>query len=196
MAPASPHCLSAQGKARRPELLPDAELIVATPFYRAGNADRAEAADIIRAIDAVVARQPDVLSLSLAGPPNAALARVLETVRARGIPVVAAAGNGGAKSKPLYPAAYDTTIAVTAVTANLNIFRRASRGDHVDFAAPGVDIAVADGKNGLTKRSGTSFAVPFVTASLAVLRAQQPARMIDDIVGELAASAKDLGEPG
>jgi hypothetical protein len=179
-----------------PGLLPGAELIVATPFYRAGNADRAEAADIIRAIDAVVARQPDVLSLSLAGPPNAALARVLETVRARGIPVVAAAGNGGAKSKPLYPAAYDTTIAVTAVTAKLNIFRRASRGEHVDFAAPGVEIAVADGKSGLTKRSGTSFAVPFVTASLAVLRERQPARTIDDMVAELAASAKDLGKPG
>jgi hypothetical protein len=177
-------------------LLPDAELVVATPFYRVGNTDRAEAADIIRAIDAIVASNPHVISLSLAGPPNEALERVLKVVREKGIPVVAAAGNGGPKSKPLYPAAYESTVAVTAVASDLRAFRRASRGEYIDFAAPGVDLTVADGSKGLTRTSGTSFAVPFVAASLAVMRQQQPAADVDTFISELASQAKDLGKPG
>ena len=177
-------------------LLPGAELVVATPFYRVGGNDRAEAADIIRAIDEIVARDPHVVSLSLAGPPNAALERVLEVVRAKGIPVVAAAGNAGPKSRPLYPAAYDSTVAVTAISASLKAFRRANRGEHIDFAAPGVDIMVADGRRGLTRSSGTSYAVPFIAASLAVMRKQQPEADIDSFIAELAAQSRDLGKPG
>jgi subtilisin family serine protease len=177
-------------------LLPDAELVVATPFYSTGAGDRAEAADIIRAIDAVVARGPDVLNLSLAGPPNAALAAVLERVVAKGIPVVAAAGNDGSRSKPLYPAGYDTTLAVTAVASDLKIFRRAPRGGHIDFAAPGVEVRLADGKGGVTRSSGTSFAAPFLSASIAMLRDRQPDRPVDSIVAELAGNARDLGRPG
>ncbi len=177
-------------------LLPDAELIVATPFYRAGNGDRAEAADIIRAIDAVVARNPVVLNLSLAGPPNAALAEILERVAQKGIPVVAAAGNDGSRSKPLYPAGYDTTIAVTAVASDLKIFRRAPRGGHIDFAAPGVEVRLADGKGGITRSSGTSFAAPFLSASIALMREREPDMTIGSIVAELADNARDLGRPG
>ncbi len=176
-------------------LLPSAELVVATPFYKANDGDRAEAADLIRAIDAVVARNPDVLNLSLAGPPNAALEKVLEAVQAKGIPVVAAAGNGGARSKPLYPAAYDTTFAVTAVTPKLDIFRRATRGAHVDVAAPGVEVVVA-GQKGTTRKTGTSFAAPFVAASLAILRDADPQKPLPALYDEITRRTRDLGKPG
>ena len=177
-------------------LLPGAELVVATPFYRSGKGDRAEAAGLIRAIDAVVARQPDVLNLSLAGPPNAAVEHVLKAVHALGIPVVAAAGNGGAGSKPLYPAAYDTTLAVTAVTPGLTIFRRATRGAHIDIAAPGVDVVVAGKAAGVTRMSGTSFAAPFVTASIALMRRGEAGLPVKQIEQAMARKTQDLGAPG
>ncbi len=177
-------------------LLPHAELIVATPFYRSGKGDRAEAAGLIRAIDAVAAHRPDVLNLSLAGPPNAALEHVLKAVHALGIPVVAAAGNGGARSKPLYPAAYGTSLAVTAVTPGLTIFKRATRGAHIDIAAPGVDVVVAGPEAGVARMSGTSFAAPFVTASVALIRKTEPELPLASLERAMALRAHDLGKPG
>ena len=56
--------------------------------------------------------------------------------------IVAAAGNDGLAAPPRYPAAFDFAIAVTAVDAELDAYDRAPRGEHIDFAAPGVDVFV------------------------------------------------------
>ena len=96
-------------------LLPDARLLIAVPYYRnsRGN-DIAEVFDVVRAIDALIARGPHVVNLSLSGPYNAVLEQVVGAAVGRGIAVVAAAGNPGATARPLYPAAFDSVVAVTA----------------------------------------------------------------------------------
>jgi subtilisin family serine protease len=167
------------------------------PYYRSSRGqDQAEAFDIVRAIDLLMKRKPHVINLSLAGPPNAVVERALQQAVALGVPVVAAAGNSGSGARPLYPAAYDAAVAVTAVTSSLKIYRRAPRGSHIDFAAPGVEIPVAAAGGRSERRSGTSFAAPFVAAALAVLRARNPDQPVNALVSGLAASARDLGEPG
>ncbi len=85
--------------------------------------------------------------------------------------IVAAAGNGGPKAAPAYPAAYNDVIAVTAIDRAKRAYRRAGRGEHIDLAAPGVDVWTAASVPGARAKTGTSFATPFVTAAVALLKA-------------------------
>ena len=92
--------------------------------------------DIVRAVDWLHSQGVRVVNISLAGPYNKILDRGLEAAAERGMVIVAAAGNEGAGAPPRYPAAFDYVIAVTAVDADLRVYRRAGAGDHIDFAAP------------------------------------------------------------
>jgi subtilisin family serine protease len=109
--------------------------------------------------------------------------------------LVAAAGNGGPGAPPVYPAAYPGVIAVTALDGRLKPFRRANRGDYVQFAAPGVDLVVADTRGRQNRQSGTSLAAPFVTAFLAA-EAEQGTDGSTTPLDALRAKARDLGMPG
>ena len=110
-----------------------------------------------------------VINLSLAGPQDAVLHQQIKEMSQTGVLFVAAAGNGGPFALPSYPAAYPEVIAVTAVDRNLVGYRHATRGPHIDLAAPGVEIwtAMPDKREG--PQTGTSFAVPYVTAAAAAV---------------------------
>jgi minor extracellular protease Epr len=75
-------------------------------------------------------------------------------------------------------------------------YRYANRGSYVDVSAPGVEIwtALPDAKEGY--RTGTSFAVPFVTAILAARKDRLPIGRVtkQDVVNMLP--MRDLGPPG
>lgn len=179
-----------------PGLLPSTRLIAVDAFHRGGRRDdRAEAYDLVRAIDLLAARKVDVVNMSLSGPANELLARVVAETAKNDIVLVAAAGNHGPKAPPAYPAAYPETLAVTAVDRRKRPYRRAVQGDHIDLAAPGVEIWTAASVRGSRPKTGTSFAAPFVTAAaaLAKLSGKTTSREIHDV---LTASAEDLGDPG
>ena len=55
------------------------------------------------------------------------------------IPVVCAAGNSG-DGGVNYPAAFDETIAIAAYDKFGNVARFSSKGEKVEWAAPGVNI--------------------------------------------------------
>jgi len=84
---------------------------------------------------------------------------------------------------------------VTGVDRHARVFAQAVRGPHIAFAAPGVGLPVllAADRPPVT-RWGTSYAVPFVAAALALARAAG----LDaaDAAARLAAAARDLGPPG
>jgi subtilisin family serine protease len=144
-------------------------------------------------LDWLLSKDIDVVNVSMAGPPNKLLELALKKFEERGIPVVAAAGNGGPSADPMFPAAYEDVIAVTAVDAQSKAFRLANRGSYVDLAAPGVDVRHLKPGNGYGTSSGTSFAVPFVSTAVAIMKHQHP---YSDPAKILFESAKDLGEPG
>ena len=85
-------------------------------------------------------------------------------------------------------------MAVTAVNDADRVYRLAGRGDHVDFAAPGMRIIVAEPQGGYGLETGTSFAAPFASAAIA-LRCRR-ARPCDDAITALSQSAVDLGRKG
>lgn len=183
--------------ARTPGLLDGVRLIAASAFHRDERGqDAADAFDIARAIDMLVQKKPGVINMSFAGPANDVLKNVVDAARARDIILVAAAGNAGPRSAPLYPAAYESVVAVTAVDRESRVYRQANAGAHIDFAAPGVRLWTAAGMSGGRYRSGTSYAAPFVAAALAVARVREPRKSAQELIAAMAERAVDLGAPG
>lgn len=182
---------------RTPGLVPGAELVAVDAFYDpARDSDRAEAFDLVRGLDLLAGREVAVVNMSLAGPANLLLERAVALAAERGIVIVAAAGNKGPRAAPLYPAGYEPVIAVTAIDRSKRPYRRAGQGEHIDIAAPGVNVWTAASVRGARPKSGTSFAAPFVTAAVALLKAGDATMSTDEIIDALVANAEDLGEPG
>ncbi|WP_134496646.1 S8 family serine peptidase [Microvirga pakistanensis] len=180
-----------------PGLVPQARIIAVDAFSQDdGMAARADVISLVNALELLADRGVTVVNLSLSGPPNEVLQRAIEAARAKSIILVAAAGNNGAGAEPSYPAAYPGVIAVTAVDREFNIYRRATRGSYVAMAAPGVDIQVAQSRGGSAPKSGTSYAVPFVAAAMAMMRAANPGIEVQALQRRLQDSTQDLGEPG
>lgn len=169
----------------------------ASVFFQLPNsAPGATAESLVAALDWLVSRDVQVINMSLAGPPNRLLGIAMERLIDSGAIVVAAVGNNGPSSAPLYPAAYDGVVGVTAVDRKHKVFRYANRGDHVDFAAIGVDMKVADSTTGGWRiESGTSMASPHIAVIIARIL------NTEGIAGEsyeswLIADARDLGRKG
>ena len=137
-----------------------------------------------------------VINISLVGPANGLLEQIVRVITARGHLVVAAVGNDGPSAPPLYPAGYPDVIAVTGVDAQQRVLIEAGRGKHVDFSAPGSNMAAARLESGYGRVRGTSFAAPLV-AGLLASRLPNPGRpQADAAVAQLAAEALDLGAKG
>jgi subtilisin family serine protease len=177
-------------------ILPNAQLYVACVFYedRRGTA-LSEVQDLVRALDWLMKRRVPVINMSLSGPPNEILAVAIKRAVEAGHLIVAAVGNGGPASPPLYPAAYDGVIAVTAVDGGQHVYRRANRGEYVELAAPGVDV-VAAGPAGPATYSGTSFASPYVAALAAMEYRSLDSQQALAVKEALRVNALDLGKPG
>jgi hypothetical protein len=166
--------------------------IIAADVVSAGPLQGAAAEDLARALDWAASQSASVINVSLTGPPHPALARMSSALAARGYIIVAAAGNAGPQAPAPYPAALSEVVGVTAVDRSGRIWRRATQGAQVDFAALGVEVATDGGP----PVSGTSYAAPVVAGALArMLPAPDRARRAQ-VLEQLAASARDLGPPG
>ena len=175
-------------------LAPRSELYAASVFeVDSERGEIASTVSLVRALDWLMSSGVDAINISLAGPPNRLLESALARARESGVMILAAAGNGGPAAEPMYPAAYGSVVAVTAVDADGKVFRLANRGAYLDLAAPGVSVLHAKAGGGYSASSGTSFAVPFATTAAARLKHQQPGQ---DALQQLFQSAEDIGPPG
>jgi subtilisin family serine protease len=110
--------------------------------------------------------------------------------------LIAAAGNAGPKSPPMYPGADKNVIAVTATDANDAVFTGANRGDYIAVAAPGVDILAPAPDGTYQFTTGTSVATAEVSGVVALLLERNPALTPADVRRILMSTAKDLGPKG
>ena len=138
-----------------------------------GSRAAGSATATVRALSWLASHRPAVINISLVGPTNRLLARAVNAVQARGIQIVAAVGNDGPAAPPQYPASYAGVVAVTGVDARGRALPEAGRATHVDFAAPGADMAAALPGKGYAKVRGTSFAAPLAAARLAMVGSPQ-----------------------
>jgi subtilisin family serine protease len=174
----------------------EADIHAASVFFQApGFAPGATTESLIAALDWLVSRQVQVINMSLAGPANELLEAAIAAVAEAGGVVVAAVGNNGPSGEPLYPAAYDGVVGVTAVDREQKIFRYANRGDHVDYAALGVDVKVADSGGSWRLESGTSMASPHIAVVVARMRRSHD-MAVGALMNVLTENAEDLGKKG
>ena len=137
-----------------------------------------------------------VVNMSFAGPIDPLLHRMLAAAYGKGIVLIAAAGNAGPNSAPLYPAADADVIAVTATDASDGLYKMANRGQFIAVAAPGVDVlALAPGES-YQVTTGTSVAAAEVTGIVALLLELKPSLTPADIRTILMTSAKPIGTTG
>jgi len=143
----------------------------------------------------------DVINMSLGGPTSSAVLRdACDTAFARGVLLVAASGNDGT-GNILYPAAYESVIAVGATNSSNTLWSSSNYGDEQELVAPGVDIIsilpygnVFYGPYLVV--SGTSMASPHVSGVAALVKALFPSMTNQDIRQRLRETAIDLGDPG
>lgn len=137
-----------------------------------------------------------VLNISLVGPSNVMLERVVAALVARGFIIVAAVGNDGPAAAPLYPASYPHVVGVTGVDSHRRVLIEAARGPQVMFAAPGADLVAASAGGGYASVRGTSFAAPIVTALLAPELSRPDIALASSALEALTKSALKVGKPG
>ncbi|WP_315760764.1 S8 family serine peptidase [Sphingomonas sp. Y38-1Y] len=142
--------------------------VVAADVYGSDPAGGGAVA-IARAIGWLARADVGIVSISLVGPPNPLLSRVIAAAQARGMTIVAAVGNDGPAAPPAYPASYPGVVAVTGVDARGRVLIEAGRASHLDYAAPGAGFAAPDAKGRMEVVRGTSFAAPLVAARLAAV---------------------------
>jgi len=143
----------------------------------------------------MVKNKVPVINLSIGGGPNALIAKAIEHASAKGVVMIASAGNGGPFSKrENYPAAYPSVIAITAVDRNKRNARFASSGDYIEFATPGVGIGAAVPGGGKAM-SGTSFSTPIFTGYAAAMK-HFKLKTTDDLRTDFQKFAVDTAKPG
>lgn len=170
---------------------PGAQLFVADVYGSDPAGGNATA--IAKALGWLVEEGVPVVTVSLVGPPNPLLARVVAAAQARGTIIVAAVGNDGAASPPSYPASYPGVIAVTATDGRKRILIEAGRATHLDYAAPGADMLAADMAGGTVPVRGTSFATPLVAGTIALVYRQQDISRRAAALAVIDARAEHLG---
>jgi subtilisin family serine protease len=155
----------------------------------------------------------DIINLSLSGTnPSTVIENAVQYAHAKGVLVVAAAGNAYNQGNPTsYPAAYPSVLAVAAVNDSDGHASYSNSGAYVDVAAPGGDPSDPNDNNsrhwiagaywrgsGMSYAwlSGTSQAAPQVAGLAALLLAVNPTLTPDQITQFIASSAADVQTSG
>jgi subtilisin family serine protease len=171
------------------------------PINVLNGAERTSHELVSFAIREAVKRGASVINISLGSETHsteiAPLTSALQYAADNDVVVVAAAGNNGdSGSGTVVPAAYDSVLAVGALTSSGEIASLSNRGSFVDVTALGEDVPIAEPGGGMTTESGTSFAAPLAAGLASALRRLHPEWSAIDVRNHILASASDAGAPG
>jgi hypothetical protein len=163
---------------------PKVKLLAIRAF--SGDKDGAQGTtfNILKGLDWAASKQARIVNMSFAGPPDPLLRDMLAKAHARGMVLIAAVGNAGPRSPPLYPAADRDVIGITATDADDKLLPQANRGAQVAVAAPGVLVLAAAPDGGYQVTTGTSVAAAHATGVAALLLARNP-KLTPDLVRSL-----------
>ncbi len=175
---------------------PEARILGIRAFGTAPNGAESTTFVILKALDYAALHGAQIVNMSFAGPKDPLIERGIGAAAARGIVMVAASGNAGPKSPPLYPAANANVIAVSATDAQDKLFAASNRGGHIAIAAPGVDIFLPAPDEKYQITSGTSFSAAFISGLAALMLERNPALKPEEVRAILMKTARDLGSPG
>jgi subtilisin family serine protease len=175
---------------------PQARILGIRAFAAVPNGAQSTSFVILKALNYAAEHGAQIINMSFAGPKDPLIERGIAATAARGILMVAASGNAGAKSPPLYPAANANVIAVSATDAQDKLFTASNRGGHIAISAPGVDIFLPAPDEKYQITSGTSFSAAYISGLAALMLERNPALKPDEVRAILMKTARDLGAPG
>ena len=159
--------------------------------YSASNFDMAEA--FIWAAD----NGTDVISCSFGGKGYSQTMKdaIDYAVIDNGCVMVASMGNSH-RDEIMYPAGYQSVIAVGATDAHHEIASFSTTGNHMSVCAPGVEIYSTLPGNKYEYWDGTSMSCPFVAGAAALILSQNLGMSPEGVKTQLEETAVDLGTPG
>ncbi len=175
---------------------PNVRLLSARAFDSEGAGAVSETLWLLKAIDWAARERARVVNMSFAGPPDPALHAILAAALAKGMTLVAAAGNAGPRSPPLYPGADEAALAVTATDADDKLYEKANVGRYIAVAAPGVDVLLPAPQGAYALQTGTSVSAALVSGVVALLLERRPAATPAEIRKWLTQTAEPLGGGG
>jgi subtilisin family serine protease len=175
---------------------PSARLLAIRAFGATAGGAESTSFVLLKGLNYAVEQGAQIINMSFAGPKDPLLERGLAAAAKRGIILIAAAGNAGPKSPPLYPAADRNVIAVTATDASDKLFGASNRGGHLAVAAPGVDLLLPSPDEKYQVASGTSFAAAYVSGVAALIVERNPGVAPEVVRRILTDTAVDLGPKG
>ncbi len=149
------------------------------------------------AVNYAIDNDADIINLSVASrtKPPQIFERAIERAANSGVILVGIAGNESNQAIS-YPAAYPSVLAVSATNQSSRLANFSNYGEGVTLAAPGANIAGLFPGGVAGTSSGTSFAAPHVTGTLALMLSIEPDTTTDFLISTLRASCSDLGDPG
>ncbi len=179
-------------------IAPKAQLLDARAFFVPKNGKGPETTTMILlgALQWAYDKGAHVFNLSFEGPKDPAIQDALQEIHKKGKVIVAAAGNGGPKAKPAYPAAYKNIIATTAIDQKKKLYKHANRGKYLTLAAPGVGVTVLSTSKSYSVSSGTSIAAAHVSGLVALILEKKPRLSAYRVKRIIMKAAQDLGKPG
>jgi Subtilase family len=175
---------------------PAARILAIRAFGKVSSGAESTSFVILRGLDYAAAHGAQIVNMSFAGPKDALIERGIAALAGKGIVMVAAAGNAGAKSPPLYPAANANVIAISATDAHDKLFTASNRGGYIAVAAPGVDVFLPAPDDKYQITSGTSFSAAYVSGLAGLMLERNPALKPEELRAILMKTARDLGSPG
>lgn len=182
---------------------PKANLISVKVLDRNG---RGSTSNVVKSLEYALEVKPDIISMSLGSArPDNRMMNLVKKLYKENIPVVCAAGNSG-EGGVNFPAAYEETISIAAHDKNGKIASFSSKGDEVDWAAPGVGVYSTFINNKYARLSGTSMACPFVVGLIALMMSKHrklekegkpnDCRTVEQIKQHLLRFSIDKGDKG
>ncbi len=124
-----------------------------------------DSVSLIKALTDVIDQQPDIVNLSLAGPVDVLIERLLRVASENGIVLIAAINP---KTGISFPASMPEVIAVgTSLASKTGI-------DESGIVAPGTDVLTTTPGATYAFRSGSSMSTAYVTGIAALMKERQP----------------------
>jgi hypothetical protein len=166
-------------------IAPDARLISLKACWQAPHAGAAAACNsftLAQALASAIDMQADVVNLSLAGPADPLLARLLGHGMQRGMVVVGAAPPAGAHAG--FPTDVDGVLSVAA--------SEDAAGEGRRLLAPGHEVLTLVPGGHWDFASGSSIAAAEVTATVALLLSQRPHMPSSELFRVLARTSQNL----
>jgi subtilisin family serine protease len=177
---------------------PEAQIIVAKACWHRSR-DTLEAVcsswTLAKALDFAITEGARILNLSLGGPPDALLGRLIGKALDRGAIVVAAVMDHGPLA-PGFPASIESVIAVVPSDSRGLVKVPAGLVRSGLLAAPGVDVLTTAPRGAYNFFSGSSLAAPHVSGIVALMLERNPRLTAREVGALLIATARPLPEAG